>query len=248
MDRCWLGETNFDFDHDFWLLPESASQDFDRFREMTYPFAPLPDYGSEEDKEYPKIHEWRGHIRDKLMEMTEGVTRVDTSWDDADTTLYFNEEPAEAFIKRLREFKQTVTVEVAPEEAVGKGEELPETEIDSLWLCIYPNPTTTGLVPVLISANEYYGSEISLLTEERLKELASFQLIGGETVKSRLMRALLVAAEEEEPYLKAEWRRTANFIEHHPLLKILDKMQATERHIRKWREDLATRYTTDKED
>jgi len=248
LPHFYLGlDDNFDFDCDFWLLPESANQDFERFREMTSSFAPLPVYGSDEDKDYPEIHKWRRHIRDKLMDITDGVTRLDTSWDDAGATLYFNGEPADAFIKSLREFKQAVTVEVTPEEALSIGEELPDTEIDSLWLCIYPNPTTTGLVPVLISANEHYGTEISLFTEERLRELASFKLIGGETVKSRLMRTLLVAAETEEPRLKAEWRRTAGFIEHHPLLKKLGKLQATERHIRKWREDLATRFSTDKE-
>ena len=66
----------------------------------------------------------------------------------------------------------------------------------------------TGLVPVLISANEYYGTEISLLTEERLQKLASFQLIGDATIGSQLMRALQVTTDDEEPRLLSEWRRT----------------------------------------
>jgi hypothetical protein len=109
------------------------------------------------------------------------------------------------------------TMSVAPEEAIGKDDELP-------------------------------GTENSLLAEKRLQKLASFQLIGGETIKNQMMRALMVAAENEEPRLKAEWRRTAGFIEYHPLLKKRGKLQATEHQIRKWREELATRYITDKED
>lgn len=62
------------------------------------------------------------------------------------------------------------------------------------------------------------------------------------------MRALQVTTDDEEPRLLSEWRRTSGFIKHHPLLKQLGKMQATERYIRKWRTRVAAQETTNNED
>ena len=208
----------------------------------------MPYYDDKEKTSYPEMHSWRRHIREKLLQMTAGATRLSANWDKTGSKLLFNEEPSNVFVTRLREFKQQVLLEAAPHNDTNEEQDLPTTEISGLWLAIYPNPAMTGLVPVLISANEYYGTEISLFTEERLQKLAGFTLIGDETVGTVLMRALQVTSDEEEPRLLGEWRRTAGFIQYHPLLKQLAKMRAAECYIRKWRERVSTQDTTNKED
>ena len=92
---------NFDFDADYWLLPDSAKEDYARYLEKMGPIFTLPEFGEEEATAYPEIHKWRRHIREKLLEMTEGTTRLRASWDENGNTLQFNEEPYNVFIQRL---------------------------------------------------------------------------------------------------------------------------------------------------
>jgi hypothetical protein len=237
---------NFDFDPDYWLLPESVKKgDYTRYAQEvgTLGAFALPLYDKEEEATYPEMHRWRRHIREKLLETIADASRLTITRDETGEILLFNAEPSNVFIRRLQEFKYQVLLEATPHDDPTEGQELPKTEISALWLAVYPNPAMTGLVPVLISANEYYGTEISLFTEERLQKLAGFTLIGDETLGTQLMRALQVTSDEEEPRLLSEWRRTAGFIQYHPLLKQLAKMQAAERYIRKWRERVSTQDT-----
>lgn len=112
------------------------------------------------------------------------------------------------------------------------------------WLCIYPNRQTSGVIPVLVTTNAGNTggagnySYITPLTERTLTHLSDRGLISGGSIGEKIMKHLEIETDNDEPYLKAEWRRTALFIENHPLYKKWKRMQTTEAHIKKWREEL----------
>jgi hypothetical protein len=159
--------------------------------------------------------------------------RITTRWDEAAGRLLFNEEPADAYRRRIYQFQQRNGSRFDPE---GWGAENDEPSVFDppafFWLCLYPNADATGLIPVLLSTNWWHGDDnaIELIDERVLANMESFEVLGGETLGQRLRDALL----DPGRILKSEWVRTARFVERHPLWLRHEEYQATERDIDEW--------------
>lgn len=189
---------------------------------------------------------WMAHLAEEVFEVLGRNTRISTSWG-GNGQFLFNGELIEAHRKRLYLFQVRNGVDNAPynweEQEVDDADitEISPTDPPAFfWLCLYPNADATGVVPVLFSTdwNHGAGNTIELLDERMLSNIDHYPVLGGETLGARLRRALLVSRENQEPILKAKLRRTAHFVERHPLWRKHQEYEATARHIKKWREQV----------
>jgi hypothetical protein len=186
--------------------------------------------------------------RRRLAEVVGDVSRLVLDWDEDGECLSINGTPEHAYLdtnwSHLEEFLCDVGL---PTDRARYGGEVAYEH--SIWICFYPSRQTVpgsgsvpNLIPVIVQ-NYGSGGASGDITVEKADSWLDYsggeRLISGLTAGDRLLNALSVPNESVEPELKAELRRTALFIEHHPLLVRYRQQQAGEKHIRAWREELA---------
>jgi len=217
LPHFFLGhQQDFDWDFDYWPSPQNLAP------------------GSEEERLWPD------QLADNMFGVVGRQTTISTAWDDRNQLL-FNGDPSHIFRRRIYKFQVMSNAENNPDNWEYNPEDedfFPRDTPAFFWLCLYPNADASGIVPVLLSTDGHYtGNEntIEPLNERLLSNIDSYPVLGRETLGARLRRALLVSHDRQEPLLKAEWRRTAQFIERHPLWRKHQEYEATARHIKKWR-------------
>jgi hypothetical protein len=185
-----------------------------------------------------------------LAEIVGDVSRLALDWDEDGERLSIGGKPEQAYLdanwSHLEKFLGDVGL--SPDRKRYDGEVALQ---HCIWIFLYPSRQTdsgSGRVPNLIPVivRNYGGGGASRDGEITVEESDSWldysageTLIGGLTAGYRLLDALRVPNETVVPELKAELRRTALFIEHHPLVQRHRQQQAGERRIRAWRKELA---------
>jgi len=188
--------------------------------------------------------QWMRTVPRQVLALVGGKNSISTAWDKSGETLLFNEEPALAYRRRLFDFQLDFQVEAGISERQDRSsEEDTFGNLDPLiffWICIYPNRDSTGVIPIILSTNWGYGSDnmIEVVDEGVMRGISQRFLIDEESIWTKLRRALAVRDENDEPLLKKEWRRTAPFVDLHPLSKMYSELLAAERHVKNWREQM----------
>lgn len=185
---------------------------------------------------------WADQLEDDIFDVIGRQTMISTKWDD-NNHLLFNGDPSDVYRRRIYKFQIMTNAANNPDDWDYDPEDEDIHPYDPPafhWLCLYPNADASGIVPVLLSTDWNYGegNTIELLDESMLSNMDHYSVLGGETLGTRLRRAILTQHKSQEPTLKTEWRRTARFVERHPLWRKHQEYEATAKHIREWREQV----------
>lgn len=196
---------------------------------------------------HPNRSEIQAHNRARLAGTVGDVSRLRLEWDERGERISINGMPEERFLAANREHMLVCATDAGaePDWRRDGGEVVSE---HGAWICLYPSwqsapRTVPNLIPVIVQ--NYGGAGVSPDREITLddadlwlSQVAGERLIGGGTVGDRLEEALSPCGDADEPELVAEMRRTALFIENHPLLKHHRKLEASEKWFRDWREGM----------
>jgi hypothetical protein len=140
----------------------------------------------------------------------------------------------EEFNNDVARARHAVLVELAKSESSDEWdmfirEELSEPEtwpgmIATRWLSIYPTPSCTGLLPVLLLCP--FAPQIAVIQGLSIQTLVDFRQVElisptGDSVFDRIQTLLFTPVKEgaEETFLEEQWSRTARFFENNDVLK-----------------------------
>jgi hypothetical protein len=220
LPHFFLGhQQDFCVDADFWPPPAAST----------------PEGGFRNDDR------WMARLAEDMFEVVGRTDRIQTAWDQNGKDLLLNGEPADAYRQRMYRFQAR--------NAIANWPSYAEFELDDpdlapwdppafFWLCLYPNADASALVPVLLSTGWLRGADhaIELVDERLLSRLLHYPVLGGETLGMRLHRGLFSTGTAPEPPLMAEWRRTAGFVEQHPLWQRHLGYESAASQIRQYRD------------
>jgi hypothetical protein len=198
--------------------------------------------------QHPDCTALQARNRQRLAEIVGDVSRLALDWGEDGEHLSINGRPEKAFMDANWSHLEAFLGDVGlPADRARYGGEVAYEH--SIWICFYPSRQTVSgsgsvpnLIPVIVQNYGSGGASGDITVEKAdswLDDSGGERLISGLTTGDRLLNALSVPHEAVEPEIKAELRRTALFIEHHPLMKRYRQQQAGEKHIRAWREELA---------
>ncbi len=208
-------------------------------------FWPAPPELATRDHSFHNDEQWMARLAERMFDLVGHTAEIHTEWKEDGTQFLFNGEPADAYRRRIYRFQAETAIANWPPNAAYELDDpllAPWDPPAFFWLCLYPNADGSALVPVLMSTGWMWGADnaVELIDERLLSRLARYPVLGGETLGLRLEHALRTTNTAGEVRLIAEWRRTAKFVERHPLWRRDLEYQAAASQIRKYGDQILT--------
>jgi hypothetical protein len=188
-----------------------------------------------------KDAQWRAQLAEMVFDELERKVRLSTDWDPSGRVLLFDGQPSEVYRNRVYDFQRRfLRADFEASGELGENGEFPYEPLHPprfFWLCIYPNADATGVLPVLLETDGH-GEEniIQRFDEPLLRSLMELPVLGEEMLGDRLSSAIRLRSGSREPLLKTEWRRTARFVERHPLYREHRELSLGAQHVKEYRD------------